>query len=188
MIANPITRWLALKLITSLYGRVATTRDADFIIAGIDNPYLFRWYVTPWRRWYDEKLPKEQRTRWQRFVATWPNVYLHCTVRDDDDRALHDHPWPSVSLCLDGHLAEVYRRGGVERFRDFHPGDIIWRGPWARHRLFLPEGSPYAWTLFVTGPRLREWGFWCPQGFRSWREFTAAGTTGDSSRIGKGCE
>ena len=168
MMANPLTRWFARHIAELVTYRVVTMREPDFIIGGADNPYLYRWWAIPRNPVF--------------------NVYLHCTVRDDDDRALHDHPWPSVSLCLDGHLAEVYRKRGVERIRDFHPGDIVWRGPWARHRLFLPNGSTHAWTLFVTGPRIREWGFWCPQGFRGWREFTAHSTEGDSSRIGRGCE
>jgi hypothetical protein len=57
----------------------------------------------------------------------------------------------------------------------------------------------------VTGPRIREWGFWCERDvpvFESpaltlarterrwvhWKEFTAAASDGDSARIGRGCE
>jgi hypothetical protein len=131
------------------------------------------------------------------------NVYLHRVVKDDDDRALHDHPFASVSLMLSGLLGEVYAVGRPEHevyaVRWFEPGAVVWRGARFAHRLFLPpfkaSGTPTpqeAWTLFVTGPRIREWGFWCPDtspagGWRHWKDFTAAGTTGDSATIGRGC-
>ncbi|SID67872.1 Protein of uncharacterised function (DUF550) [Mycobacteroides abscessus subsp. abscessus] len=47
-----------------------------------EAPYLLRWYVIPRNRWL--------------------NIYLHKFLRDDDDRALHDHPWWFVSLMLWG--------------------------------------------------------------------------------------
>lgn len=41
-------------------------------------------------------------------------------------------------------------------------------------------------TLFITGPRVREWGFWCPKiGWRHWRVFTDPDNTG---QIGRGCD
>jgi hypothetical protein len=168
MIANRLTAGLARRLFVALRRRVVSKRPADFVIGGLDNPYMFRWWVI----------------RRNRLL----NVYLHCVVRDDDDRALHDHPWPSLSLCLAGHLAEVYRRGGRDRVRDFYPGDLVWRGARFAHRLYLPSGERYAWTLFITGPRVREWGFLCPRGWRHWKVFTGVATTGDSATIGRGCE
>ena len=51
------------------------TRAPDFVI-GAD--YLRRWWVIP-------------RNDSQ-------NVYLHDIRKSDDDRALHDHPWPKGTL------------------------------------------------------------------------------------------
>ena len=75
--------------------RIALKRPPDFVV-GADNPegaYLNRWYITPWRGWY-QHVPEMQRTRWQRlamgFARLLPNLYLHQFLRDDDDRALHD--------------------------------------------------------------------------------------------------
>jgi hypothetical protein len=191
MIANFVTRWLARRLMAGLVKRTVTSRPADFVIGGIDNPYMYRWWIIPRNSVF--------------------NVYLHRVVRDDDDRALHDHPFASVSLCLDGRLGEVYAKDvdglgvptEVDRF--VHPGDVVWRGARFAHRLFLPRSttdSGEAWTLFITGPRIREWGFWCPketkvydgdgvlltlEGRRwvHWKQFTAPN---DSSKIGRGCE
>ena len=38
------------------------------------------------------------------------------------------------------------------------------------HRIVIDEGP--VWTLFITGPRIRQWGFLCPKGWIYWRDFT----------------
>lgn len=147
--------------------RIMASRPADVVIGG-DNPYLNRWFFIPRNRFF--------------------NIYLHQFCRDDDDRALHDHPWPSLSLCLGGPLGEVYRRrDGTEVERWFAFGDIVYRSSRFAHRLLCPR--PGAMTLFVTGPRLRAWGFHCdpPVGWRHWKEFTAPSAGYKSGAIGKGC-
>ena len=91
-------------------------REPDFIIGGRDNPYLLRWYLTPWRRWHREG--RETPTPWRRikgwFGFVLPSAYLHCFIRSDDDRALHDHPWFWCSILLRGRYVEhTNRAGGV---------------------------------------------------------------------------
>jgi hypothetical protein len=39
------------------------------------------------------------------------NVFLHHIVESDDDRALHDHPWISLSVILDDSYVEITRAG-----------------------------------------------------------------------------
>src|SRR3546814_2387634 len=124
------------------------------------NPYLRRWYISPLNRWF--------------------NVYLHEFLRDYDDRALHDHPWVNLSILLRGQYVEHTATGATLR----RAGAIKFRLPTAAHRIALVDGEP-VWTLFITGPRVREWGFHCPQGWRHWRDFTA-GKNGEI--VGKGCD
>src|ERR1700761_3749952 len=91
---------IAAWLFDQLFDRVVAQRAPDFII-GEDNPqgaYLNRWFLTPWRHWQRRlgKRAEANPTRWNR-TAEWlarllPNLYLHEFLRDDDDRALHDHP------------------------------------------------------------------------------------------------
>ncbi|MCB1476612.1 MAG: hypothetical protein H6883_07140 [Rhodobiaceae bacterium] len=151
--------------------RVMESRKPDFLIGPQGDPYMQRWWLIPRNRVF--------------------NIYLHRILHDDDDRALHDHPWPSVSIMLKGKLGELYRgRDGQTHVRKIQPGRIIWRGPWFAHRLTLwPEFSglmqPFAVTIFITGPRVREWGFHCPKGWRHWKEFTAPA---DRGQIGRGCD
>jgi hypothetical protein len=63
-------------------------------------------------------------------------------------------------------------------------GDVVlrWTGRLA-HRIELEDGP--CWTLFITGPRYREWGFLCPQGWMHWQRFTASN---DPGAIGAGCD
>lgn len=152
--------------------RVMSTRPPDFVIGGREQPYMERWFIA--------------RSRW------YGGCYLHRISRDDDDRALHDHPWPSLSLCLKGCMREIYApRGSDPRDPDQHrdryvfPGDVIFRGPRFSHRLEVMPGCGPVVTLFLIGPRLREWGFWCPQGWRRWQDFVAAD---DPGGVGRGCE
>jgi hypothetical protein len=137
-----------------------TRREPDQVIGGHDDPYLRRWWVVP-------RNPLQ-------------NVYLHQFLRSDDDRAHHTHPWAwNCSLLLRGQ----YREWHGDTFTDRKAGDWKFRWGPAPHRIELTDGP--CWTLFLTGPRVRTWGFLCPQGFVDWKSFTAAD---DPGSIGKGCD
>ncbi|MBN8740701.1 MAG: hypothetical protein BGP24_14780 [Lysobacterales bacterium 69-70] len=151
--------WLARKL----RERVALRRDPDVIIGGEDSPYLLRWFVIPRNRCL--------------------NVYLHEFHRSDDDRALHDHPWINCSLLLDGEYTEhTIAASGIHERVVRRAGDVIVRTAKHAHRIELHAGI--CTTLFITGPRLREWGFHCPAGWVPWRKFTSA----SGREVGRGCD
>lgn len=143
-----------------------TRRVPDFVIGGADRPYLRRWFVIPRNRLF--------------------NIYLHQFLRSDDDRALHDHPWANLSILLRGEYIEhTIAAGGIERRALLLAGEhrLRWTGRIA-HRIELISGP--CWTLFITGPRYRAWGFHCArQGWVHWERFTA---TDDKGAIGKGCD
>ncbi len=136
------------------------------IIGGVKNPYLFRWCVF-----------RKNRIG---------NVYLHMVVRNDDDRALHDHPFDSISIVLDGPISEIRKTRSGEVVRNFEVGDVVFRGAAATHRLFLSDFP--AMTCFFVGPRRRQWGFHCPKGWVPWQKFTAFSTDANGDRVGGGCE
>lgn len=161
-------------------------REPDFIIGGRAHPYLLRWYLTPWRRWHREA--REKPTAWRR-IKGWlgfvlPSVYLHCFLRSDDDRALHDHPWFWCSILLQGRYIEhTIRAGGVHVRQERVAPSLKLSSPWRAHRVELNDGM--CWTLFLIGPRMREWFFHCPEaGKVHWQAFTAAD---DPGSIGRGC-
>lgn len=146
-------------------------RPPDFVIGKPGSPYMRRWYIIPRNRWF--------------------NAYLHNIVRSDDDRALHDHPWFNISIVLRGGYTEVMpeRQPSAnypvppDRSVCRGPGSIVMRRPTAAHRLEVGPGTN-CWSLFITGPNVRTWGFWCPRGWKSWRDFVDMTNTG---AIGPGC-
>ncbi len=163
--------------------RRALRRPADFIIGGRDAPYLLRWYVTPWSGLYRDVVPP-QRTLWQNIVVRLPAVYVHEFRRSDDDRALHDHPWINCSVLVEGcYVEHTIAAGGVHVRTARQPGAVVFRMPGAAHRVEIAPGS-ICRTLFLTGPRVRSWGFHCPRGWVDWRTFTAAD---DRGAVGAGC-
>ena len=154
-ILGPLRNWAFRKI---------DSRAPDFVIGA---NYLERWWVIP--------------------RNTIFNIYLHRINKSDDDRALHDHPWLNCSIVLSGGYWEhSIRAGGVELCEPKLCGSVTFRRSVAAHRLEIAfRGSIPAITLFITGPRIRSWGFHCPKaGWRHWRDFTA---DGDSSQVGRGC-
>jgi hypothetical protein len=118
-------------------------------------------------------------------------IRIHRIMRSDAGRDLHDHPWWYLTIILRGgywehtHItdAEYCRataRGtlvvtgvtddGFNIKKWYGRGSILFRRATARHRIEIPEGGE-AWTLFTTGPKQREWGFWPKQGFIHWKDY-----------------
>lgn len=135
---------------------IMASRPPDY---DIGPGYLRRWWVVP--------------------RNDFANVYLHDFGRSDDDRALHDHPWPSTSFIISGRYLEHTPEGVFER----NVGDVISRAAKALHRVELFDAER-ALTLFLTGPKVREWGFACPNGWVHWSDFVGDADTG---RVGRGC-
>lgn len=160
--------WLFTRLLRRA-DRIMSSRPPDFVIGPPDAPYLSRWWVLPPNRYF--------------------NAYVHRFHRSDDDRALHDHPWPWCSIILSGgYIEHTIAAGGVHRRKWQAPGTMRFGVPRAAHRIELVESFPCLWearTLFIRGPKVREWGFHCPRGWRHWRQFTAD-TEGKS--VGQGCD
>lgn len=173
--------------------RTMEKRPPDFIIRPKGEPQTLRWWIIPRNRFF--------------------NVYLHKFVRSDEDRALHDHPWPNASILVAGEYVEYVKTGQftVEAF-ERHQGFVYLRKATAAHRVELYSErtatevdmkSRGSWingtrkvkrwsmrpkpviTLFITGPKIREWGFLCPQGWRHWQVFC---DERDHGVIGRGCE
>lgn len=138
------------------FSRLRSKRKPDVII-GAD--YMRRWWLIPRNDYF--------------------NIYLHQINHSDDDRALHDHPWWNMSIVLQGGYQEVTNDGVVTR----HAGDVCFRSGSRLHRLVIPDNQP-AVTVFITGPKYREWGFACPKGWVPWQKFT---NPTDRYQVGAGC-
>jgi len=124
----------------------------DLTLAPDGAPYLYRWY-----------LVGGNTTEGHKIEIAPANVMLHIQVQSDPERPFHDHPWENTSVIVSGGYEERLQSlppyGEVEIFHR-RAGDVVHRAATEAHRLVLPEGVPYAMTIFSTGPKVRDWGFW----------------------------
>lgn len=142
---------LKIKLANYLQNKLQqkiTNRQPDFTIG---NNYLRRWWIIPRNRFF--------------------NIYYHNMRGSDDDRALHDHMYFNFSFILKGSYIEHTANGKFHR----KAGAVKFRFPWTLHRLEVPprkeDNSHECWTLFVTGPRVRKWGFQVGPIVKNWLGF-----------------
>lgn len=168
-------------------------RKPDLTILTRDGgPYLERWWLIPRNKYF--------------------NVYLHKISDSDDDLALHDHPWFNCSIILKGSYDELTLTGHDKRFfyavkkyffgkhghanishADFaipskikHRSQmsIVLRRPWTPHRLVVDKSKQPVWTLFITGPVIRKWGFHTKNG---WVEHKNTGFSGEVDKPREDC-
>lgn len=125
--------------------------------------YMMRyWLFNPYPSKSSGKRP------WWQFPIS---IRLHHILREDDDRALHDHPWNARTIILKGSYSEVrlrriiYRmpsRFEARRFAEDpyerEPGDTARLNFGEYHRITsVTDGG--VWTLFITGRYRGTWGF-----------------------------
>jgi hypothetical protein len=105
--------------------------------------------------------------RWMtpRFWNKLPRIRLHHIMRSDSDREMHDHPFDFTSIILSGGYTE-HRPDGSRRF--YGPGSIVRRKAEDLHRLELDVP---AWTICITGPKRRDWGFMRDGVWTRWQDF-----------------
>lgn len=144
-------------------------RKPDEVIGEEGIPYLLRWWLVKW---------------------SFFSLYLHRFLHDDIDRALHDHPAPSLSFSLGSYLEMILQTNGEkivvrrDRFR------FVYRKATHTHRIILlktPERRAIpVYTLFMFfGSKRRNWGFWCEDTrFVPWQQFC---DERDHGKVGRGC-
>lgn len=98
--------------------------------------------------------------RWALIVFGY-GLRLHHWLKSDDDRAFHDHPWWMLIRVISGRYAD-YRPDGTAEL--VLPGKWYFRPADHKHIVIIPVGNPPedVWTLVITGPKVRNWGFWIP--------------------------
>jgi hypothetical protein len=100
------------------------------------------------------------------------DIYLHEFLRSDDSRALHDHPGVSMAIVLSGTYIEWFRSN---KYTIRSEGDFILRRATTPHRIEIDQSAPGPITVFLRGPKLRDWGFHCADGWRHHRDFRTRG-------------
>jgi hypothetical protein len=109
-------------------------------------------------------------------------VYVHWIYLPDSDRDPHDHPWPFLSWVLrGGYREDIYRYS----MHADGPSPDGWRERrrWSVHRMPIDLAhqiyylEPATVTLVLVGRRQHTWGFWTPDGFVPWTEYSNADGT-----------
>ena len=102
------------------------------------------------------------------YVVRWVLVLfgyglrLHHWLKDDDQRYYHDHPWWFLSIMLRGGYTDLSPLpGGGEQADHVTAGQWRLRPAKWQHKVRVDPGG--AWTLLVTGPKVRNFGFWVPR-------------------------
>jgi len=178
------------------------SRPPDLEIGPPGDRYMLRWIVGPWGRGDPRTMTKRQL-----FFRCFPNLYLHRVRHNDEDRALHDHPFPSCSWLLENGYWEVLfypisqnriaalRAAGQPRptVKVWRPqGGVFLRRATEAHRLVLDtkpgklgRTEPVeVISAFFIGFRSRDWGFHCPRGWIPWKAFVS---DRDRGAVGAGC-
>lgn len=154
-------------------------------IHGADGTlYMRRWWLLPrWCLRFDPVRGYPMPKAWMPF-----SVRLHHIVEPDPDRHLHDHPFNFRSVVLAGWYVEqclfdqmVGRKvrlvdGVIDDSDDalgiiYTPAGITYRSPAGRwHRInTISDGG--AWSLFVMGRRVQDWGFLVDGRKVPWRDY-----------------
>lgn len=127
----------------------------------------------------------------------WGNIYIHEWVGDDMDQALHDHAPDNLSVILSGKCNEHFNvkplvtellSNGERNYKTYSlrrtQGDVVFRLAGTAHKITLVDGPMI--SMFIQGPRRRDWGFHCVNGWKPWQEYIDA-RKGYGDRSGKGC-
>lgn len=102
------------------------------------NPYMKRWV-------FDFKLF---------------SIRIHHWLASDDLRYPHDHAWNFLTIILKGGYTDISPSGNDV----VKAGNIRYRKATHQHSVKVnPSGC---WTLMLTGPEFRKWGFWVDGKFR----------------------
>ncbi len=134
-----------------------------YIIGRNDNPYIHRWFIIPRNKFF--------------------NIYLHHILQSDVDFALHDHPSFNISIILRGRYVEIFKEYKTIRYI----GDVVFRRAKTAHRLKLSDHDD-AWSLWISGPKYREWGFHCPSGWKSYKECITKTEDGNTTTNAIACD
>jgi hypothetical protein len=119
-------------------------------------------------RWAEELLC-EKGVYLKRWVIETPlfSIRLHHWLHSDDTRSFHDHPWNFYSFIFRGAYTDV-SPDPVLNLSNHLEGKLVfdrlsapaftYRRANHKHYVRVDEGG--CWSILVTSPKIRRWGFW----------------------------
>lgn len=124
----------------------------DEVIGDPTRPHMWRWYLFECR-----------------FFQIVVNKWL-----TSDEPVLHDHAWWNVSVRLRGQALEFTD----SQHDGYAYGELLTGQPMRRFRFrratdrhCIALRSPVLWTLFITGPASREWGYLVRGRWVPWKSY-----------------
>jgi hypothetical protein len=144
--------------------------------------WLLRTHVTPRCRTFGRRVGERTDnylSRWTLLQLFGLQLCLHYFHRGDADEYPHDHPWSFWTLILSGGYFEILHRPRqvgnryvfVEKAAVHRPGTVLFRPAHWPHRVLMHKTRPPVWTLIVTGPVKRRWGFQTLFGWVHWKRY-----------------
>ena len=82
------------------------------------------------------------------------SIRIHHFIRSDDKRFFHDHAWWFLTFVLKGGYDDVSTEGRDTLTR------FSFRFRKAEHQHYVEVGPEGCWTILLTGPSIRKWGYW----------------------------
>lgn len=107
-------------------------------------------------KFFTKEYVGDYMVRWILIKSNWFSIYVHQFLRNDDVRALHDHPKWIVSIGLKGQYIEEQLDGS---FTHYKAPFIRLFSPRHTHRIRVTRFN-LPWTLVITGPYVQNWGFY----------------------------
>lgn len=107
--------------------------------------------------------------RWFIFRTQYCSLMVHCFLRSDAERHLHDHPWNFLTFLLSPYVEHT--PAGSFRRRRF---SILYRPAHWQHRVEIAPGKR-AWTVVLKFRQIRNWGFITERGWIPWQNYTDRG-------------
>lgn len=102
--------------------------------------------------------------RWVFNFGPAGSVRVHHWTASDDPRALHDHAWWFLTLVIKGGYTDATVNPPDEAWEKYvgmdhlHAGSVRYRSAYHAHSVIVDPGG--CWTVMLTGPVSRDWGFW----------------------------
>lgn len=132
------------------------SKDGGQVGGSIPSP------VTNFKARWREELKCQTGVYVRRWYIETPlfSARVHHWLHSDDSRNFHDHPWWFVTFVFAGGYTDVSPSGSQE----MQAPKIAFRPALHRHTVQVKSGG--AWTLLITGPKIRNWGFWVKDKFK----------------------
>lgn len=189
----------------------------DGIDGGPRREYLYRWHLLPRNPWFNIYLHKfvhgdDDRAKHDHPWRSW-SLLLDNGYREHTSEWMYETPLEVTPEGVSAHTNYMhylfspgdgrrYVEGSVMRnmgkfpgmhvfdyTQEFRAGDFRALAPDHMHIIELfGNNDAECWTLFITGPRQRRWGFACPggEGWRDFEKYTADHPTRLNATVG--CE